>query len=174
MIEHPNSLLVYHCLQAASEGDRDTLRELWTPDIIWHIKGSSPWRGDVRGADRILDYLVQIGKIGNAGLSTDIEDVMISSKRAAMICHAHAEIGDRVLDANYLIIAEIADRRIREITSVPVDPDRAAEFWLDAAYTREPTREPTQEPTQRTNGTPIEAARLDGPTASLRSPFNRA
>jgi len=103
-----------------------------SPDIVWHIKGRSPWRGDVKGAERILEYLAEIGSIGVAGLHTEIEDVMVSNDRAAMICHAHAEIGDRVLDADYLIIANIIGRRIQEITSVPVDPDRAAEFWVDA------------------------------------------
>ena len=129
MIEHPNSLLVHHCLQAANDGDRTTLRALWAPDIVWHIKGRSPWRGDVKGADRILKQLAEIGSIG---VHTEIEDVMVSNDRAAMICHAHAKIGDRVLDADYLIIANIIGRRIQEITSVPVDPDRAAEFWMDA------------------------------------------
>jgi ketosteroid isomerase-like protein len=135
MIEHPNSLLVHHCLQAASEGDRETLRALWAPDIVWHIKGRSPWRGDVKGADRILEYLAEIGSIGVAGLHTEVEDVMVSNDRAAMICHARATIGDRLIDADYLIIANINGRRIQEITSVPVDPDRAAEFWVNAAET---------------------------------------
>lgn len=133
MIDHPNSLLVHHCLQAANEGDRLTLRALWAPDIVWHIKGRSPWRGDVKGADRILEYLAEIGNIGKLGLKTEVEDVMISEEHAAMICHTSAEIGTRVLDTKYLIIATIMSRRIQEITSVPVDPDRAAEFWVDAA-----------------------------------------
>jgi ketosteroid isomerase-like protein len=136
MIEHPNSLLVHHCLQAAGEGDRHTLRALWAPDIVWHIKGRSPWRGDVKGADRILEHLAEIGNLGVAGLQTDIEDVMVSNDRAALICHAHAKIGNRVLDADYLIIAKIIGRRIQEITSIPVDPDCATEFWIDAASAR--------------------------------------
>ena len=142
MIEHPNSLLVHHCLQAAGEGDRHTLRALWAPDIIWHIKGRSPWRGDVKGADRILEHLAEMGNLGATGLHTEIEDVMISNDRAAMICHAHAKIGDRVLDADYLIIAKIMGRRIHEITSVPVDADGAAEFWVDAANTKAPAPQP--------------------------------
>ena len=118
-----------------SEGDRETLLALWAPDIVWHIKGRSPWRGDVKGADRILECLAEIGSIGVAGLHTKIEDVMVSNDRAAMICHVQATIRDRLLDADYLIIANIIGRRIQEITSVPVDPDRAAEFWVDAAET---------------------------------------
>lgn len=131
MIEHPNSLLVHHCLQAANEGDRHTLRALWAPDIVWHIKGTSPWQGDIKGADNVLEHLAKIGDFGIAGLHTRVDDVMVSNARAAMICHIYAEIGDRVLDADFLIITEITSRRIQSITSVPIDPDRVAEFWLD-------------------------------------------
>jgi hypothetical protein len=48
-----------------------------------------------------------------------------------MICHTFAEVGDRVLDADFLVIAEIISRRIQTITTVPIDPDRVADFWLD-------------------------------------------
>lgn len=131
MIEHPNSLLVHHCLQAANEGDRQTLRALWAPDIVWHVKGASPWQGDIKGADSVLEHFAMIGNIGLNGLRTEVEDVMVSNERASMICHTHAEIGDRVLDADFLVIADILSRRIQSITSVPIDPERVAEFWLD-------------------------------------------
>jgi ketosteroid isomerase-like protein len=130
MIEHPNSLLVHHCLQAANEGDRQTLRALWAPDIVWHLKGIGPFQGDIKGADNVFEYLAQIGEIGAGGLRTEIEDVMVSNERAAMICHAYAEIDDRVLDADFLVIANINSRRIQELTTVPIDPDRVADFWV--------------------------------------------
>ena len=131
MIEHPNSLLMHHCLQAANDGDRQTLRALWAPDIVWHVKGATPWQGDIEGADNVLDHLAKIGHIGLTGLRTEVEDVMVSNKRASMICHTYAEIGDRVLDADFLVIADILSRRIQSITSVPIDPERVAEFWPD-------------------------------------------
>jgi ketosteroid isomerase-like protein len=131
MIEHPNSLLMHHCLQAANDGDRQTLRALWAPDIVWHVKGATPWQGDIKGADNVLDHLAKIGHIGLTGLRTEVEDVMVSNERASMICHTHAEIGDRVLDADFLVIADILSRRIQSFTSVPIDPERVAEFWPD-------------------------------------------
>jgi len=131
MIEHPNSLLMHHCLQAANDGDRQTLRALWAPDIVWHIKGAGPWQGDIKGADNVLEHLAMLGNLGLAGLHTEVEDVMVSDQRASMICHASAEVGDRVLDADFLVIAEIISRRIQTITTVAIDPDRVANFWLD-------------------------------------------
>jgi hypothetical protein len=129
MIEHPNSLLVHHCLHAASEGDHETLRLLWAPDIVWHIKGRSPWRGEVKGPDRILETLAEIGSLGASGLHTEIEDVLVSNDRVAVICHGHAEFGEQVLDADYVIVANIIGQRIQTVTSVPVDPENATEFW---------------------------------------------
>lgn len=129
MIQHPNSLLVHHCLQAANDGDGHTLRALWAPDIVWHVKGTGPLKSDIKGADRILEFLAQIGEVGRSGLRTEVDDVMVSNARAAMICHAYAEVGERVLDADFLVIADINSRRIQEITTVPIDIDRVAEFW---------------------------------------------
>jgi len=131
MIEHPNSLLVYHCIQAANDGDRQTLRALWAPDIVWHVKGKSPWQGEIKGADNVLEFLAKIGDFGITGVRTEVEDVMVSNERASMICRAFANLGERVLEADYLVIAEITSRRIQNITSIPLDPDRAAELWLD-------------------------------------------
>jgi ketosteroid isomerase-like protein len=131
MIEHPNSLLVHHCLQAAHEGDRETLRALWAPDIVWQIKGASPWQGEIKGADNVLEQLAKIGDFGVAGLRTEVSDVMVSNNRASMICRTFANRGERTLEADYLVIAEIDGRRIQNITSVPIDPERVAEFWMD-------------------------------------------
>ncbi len=129
MIEHPNSLLVHHCLQAANEGDRQTLSALWAPDIVWHLKGNGPLQGDIKGADNVFEFLAQIGNVGRLGVQADVEDVLVSNRRAAVICHAYAELGDRVLDADFLVIAEITSRRIQKLTTVPIDPDRVLEFW---------------------------------------------
>jgi ketosteroid isomerase-like protein len=129
MIEHPNSLLLHHCLQAANSGDQQTLRALWADDIVWHVKGAGPWQGDIKGPDAIFDYLADLGEVGTVGFHTEIEDVMVSNRRAAVICHSNAEMGERALDASFLFIATIVDRRIQEVVTVPIDPDRVEEFW---------------------------------------------
>ena len=129
MIEHPNSLLLHHCLQAANSGDRQTLRALWADDIVWHVKGAGPWQGEIKGADAIFEYLADLGEVGSVGFHTEVEDVMVSPRRAAGICHSNAEVGERALDASFLFIATIVDRRIQEVVTVPMDPDRVQEFW---------------------------------------------
>jgi ketosteroid isomerase-like protein len=126
MIQHPNSLLMHQCLQAASAGDRIALRALWAPDIVWHIKGGN---GDIKGADNILDFLALMGDVGSTGVHTEVEDVMISDERAAVICHSYLQIDDRVLDADFLVIATIISRRVQEVTTIPFDQKSVSDFW---------------------------------------------
>jgi ketosteroid isomerase-like protein len=132
MIEHPNSLLLHHCLQAANLGDRQTLRALWADDIVWHVKGAGPWHGEIKGADNIFEYLAELGDVGSVGFHSEIEDVLVSNHRAAVICHSTASMGDRELDAGYLVIASIIDRRIQSVTTVPIDSDRVQDFWEES------------------------------------------
>lgn len=129
MIDHPNTLLVHQCLQAANAGDRPTLRALWADDIVWRVKGAGPWHGDIKGPDEIFEYLASLGDVGQVGFNTAVEDVMVSNTRAAVLCQAKANLGDRTLDASYLLIATVVSRRIQEIVTVPLDPERVAEFW---------------------------------------------
>lgn len=129
MIEHPNALLLHHCLQAANAGDRQTLEALWAEDIVWEVKGASPWAGEFKGAEEVFDYLADLGEFGGVGFDLDIEDVLVSHRRAAVICRSKAAHGDRMLEARILLIATIVDRRIQHVTSVPIDNDRIEAFW---------------------------------------------
>lgn len=130
MIQHPNAFLVHQCLQAANAGDRQTLRALWADDIIWRVKGAGPWHGDIKGPDEIFEFLASLGDVGQVGFNTSVEDVMVSNTRASVLCQSKAHMGDRVLEAGFLLVATIASGRVQEITTVPLDPERVAEFWI--------------------------------------------
>ena len=129
MIEHPNSLLLHHCLQAAAAGDRQTLRALWADDIVWQVMGTDEHQGEIKGPDGILEYLAEIGELGGIGVETEVEDILISHRRAAVICRSRAARGDNDLDARFLIVATIEDRRIQRLMSLPMDPRRVEAFW---------------------------------------------
>ena len=131
MIEHPNALLLHHCLQAVNAGDRQTLEALWSDDIVWHVKDNGLFQGELKGPDAIFEYLASVGDIAPMGFLTEIEDVLISQERAAVLCRARVDGGDRSLDARVLVITKIVDRRVREVVTVPIDPERIEAFWAD-------------------------------------------
>lgn len=127
MIEHPNSLLLHHCLQAANHGDRQTLRSLWADDIVWRVQ-SGPRPGEFKGPDAIFEHLADLGDLGDTGVQTQVEDVMVSNRRAAVICRSQAAQGDHEFDTRFVVIATIEDRRIQRMTSVPIDGSSVEAF----------------------------------------------
>ncbi len=129
MIEHPNSFLVHQCLQAVSSGDTETLRALWAEDIVWHVKGKSPWQGEIRGPDAIFEYLAQLGEMGSGDYNIEVEDVMIGEERAAISLTVTASSEGRALEARMILLARIAGRRIHEVITLPIDADRVESFW---------------------------------------------
>ncbi len=129
MVDHPNSFLVHQCLQAVSSGDTETLRALWAEDITWHVKGASPWHGELVGPDSIFEYLAQLGDIGPHGYQIDVDDIMIGEERVSLVFSVKAELGGREFDSSYILLARVAGRRIQEIVAVPVEADRVAAFW---------------------------------------------
>lgn len=135
MTEHPNVLLVHQCLQALSDGDSETLRALWADDITWTVKGQSPWKGEIKGIDAVCEYLASLGEVGRVGLNLDVKDVMVSNTSAAVILQGHAEVGEDVLNASYLVMAQIVSRKVQEVISVPIDAESVAAFWEHAATT---------------------------------------
>lgn len=132
MNQHPNALLVHQCLQAMSEGDRQTLRDLWADDITWTVKGESPWKGEIKGPDEVCEYLASLGEVGRIGFNLDVSDVMVSNTSAAIVLQGHAEVGDDVLNASYLVMAQIVRRKVQEVVTIPIDAEHVAEFWEQA------------------------------------------
>ena len=135
MIDHPNSFLVHQILQAVTSGDTETLRALWSDDIVWHVKGPSPWHGELRGPEAIFEFLAQLGEVGANGYHIDIEDIMIGEERASLVIRVKASLADppRSLDSSYVLLARIAGRRVHEVITAPIDADRVEAFWRDEA-----------------------------------------
>lgn len=126
--QHPNSLLIRQAWQAVAHSDTETLKALWADDIVWHVTGSSPWRGDKHGVAQVLDYLAQVGESGDT-YDMSLVSVMANDEYAALIAHASTKRDDRVLDGEQVLLCRFVDRKIQEVWTLHLNPQAAAEFW---------------------------------------------
>ena len=62
--EHPNATAYRRTADAFRAGDIDKLRPLIAPDVVWHVPGSHPLAGEVRGRDAVLDWLAALRSLG--------------------------------------------------------------------------------------------------------------
>lgn len=131
-MDHPNLTLAERAWQAVASSDVDTLRQLWTPDIVWHVTTDNPWTGDHVGTDAVLDYLADVGEAGEA-YDASIEDVLVSDHHVLLVYRVNARRGRRSIDTGQCLLARIEGDKMAEVWTLPLDPAAFAEFWRESA-----------------------------------------
>ena len=126
--EHPNALLILQCWQAVSHSDPETLRALWSEDIVWHVTVKNPRHGDHEGPDAILDYLSRIGEI-NHTYELTLQGVIANEEYGIVTFHVDSELDGRTLSADQILFGKFKERRLTEIWTLALDPGAVQEFW---------------------------------------------
>ena len=62
--EHPNAVDYRLTADAFRARDMEALATLLTDDVIWHVPGEHPMAGDIRGRERLLEWLTAVSGIG--------------------------------------------------------------------------------------------------------------
>ena len=57
MTQHPNVTVINRMTKAVFDNDRDTLSELFTDDMIFHVRGPLPRPGDHEGVAGFLEAM---------------------------------------------------------------------------------------------------------------------
>jgi len=128
--EHPNIALARRAWQALAEADTEALGEILAADVVWHATGNTPWRGENRGFDAVLDYLARVGEFADA-FEARLDDILASRDRVLLVFHASVERDGQRLEVDYLCLAHIEEGRANEVWTLPLDPDSVAHFWAN-------------------------------------------
>lgn len=127
--DHPNALLIRQSWQAVADSDVETLLAMWADDIVWHVTGNNPWKGDHVGHDAVLEYLAQVGESGES-YDTTLTSVMANDEFGAVVCHISTKRGDRVLEVDNVLLGRFdKNRQIKEIWTLSLDPSAIDRFW---------------------------------------------
>jgi ketosteroid isomerase-like protein len=128
MSQHPNAVLVRKAWRAVARSDTETLKQLCADGIVWHATTRGPWVGDHEGLDAVLDYLGRVGEAADV-FEGNLTDLLVSEERAATVMQITARRGDRHLEVGYVILYRLAEGKIAEVWSVPLDPQATDAFW---------------------------------------------
>jgi len=128
MIDHPNSRLAHQAWQAVADSDVETLKALWSPDIVWHVTANNQWHGDHIGHENVLEYLAQVGESGDT-YDANLEDVLVSDERIAMVCSVKTRRGEHELESSFMLFSRVQNGQIAEVWSLSFDPVTVDAFW---------------------------------------------
>jgi uncharacterized protein len=125
---HPNEELVRRGYAAFSQGDMQTLRELFHPEIVWHASGRNRLAGDHRGIDAVLGYFGRTMELTDGTFTVEVHDVVGGDEHVAGFHLARAERAGRTLADNSVLLFHVRDGRATEVWQYWADPYAADEF----------------------------------------------
>ncbi len=88
---HPNADLVRDAYDLFSKGDMETLQTLWTPDIVWHVGGSSRLAGDYEGPTAILGFFGELVAATEGTFQVELQSVLADDDQGFSLHKATAD-----------------------------------------------------------------------------------
>ena len=130
MSVHDNFELVRRGYAAFSAGDTDTLNELFAPDIVHAVPGSSAVSGAHKGAQDVLAMYGKLADLSRGSVRVELEDVLSDGgDRVIAIHQTTAERDGQTLSVREALLFTIADGRVAEIQDFFADIEAMDAFW---------------------------------------------
>lgn len=103
------------------------LREIFAPDIEWHVPGHHPLAGTKKGIEEVIAYYTQLQK---ANFNAEVT-VLEGNDEQVIDCHrGWAQVGDHKIDMNWVLVYTIENGKIKTMQNFPGDQHAAdAFFW---------------------------------------------
>ena len=105
------------------------LRDLFAPDAVWTIPGTSAMAGVYRGREAIFRLLARLPKETDGTYASRLVDVLASDERAAALYRASGERRGRRLDLDQVLLFRLEAGLVREVLALPSDPVAFEAFW---------------------------------------------
>jgi ketosteroid isomerase-like protein len=129
MSEHPNVAVINKMTSAVFENDRETLAELFTDDMKFHVRGPLPSHGDHVGVDGFLQAIGSIFEATNGDVK--IEQLFCTGEGNWAVEWEHAVLGRNgsTLEARNAFVYEFQDGRIAEMWMICAALAGSESFW---------------------------------------------
>ncbi len=115
--------------EAFQTGDMDTMRTLFTDDIVWHAPGGNPLSGDARGIPAVLQRFGELAERSGGTFRVEVLDMLESDAHVVVLGRATASREGRSLDSLYCHIFSFRGAKVSESWVVDYDQAATDAFW---------------------------------------------
>lgn len=129
MSEHPNVTVVNRMTKAVFENDEDTLSELFTDDLIFHVRGPFPRPGDHEGVAGFLGTMGAIFELTDGDVKLEQLFCIADGPWAAEWEHAVFGRDGRTLEANDMFVYRFEGAQIAELWMISAASTGSESFW---------------------------------------------
>lgn len=129
MSEHPNVAVINRMTKAVFENDSDTLEELFTDDLTFHVRGPLPRPGDHQGVAGFLGALGAIFELTDGDVKIEQLFCVADGPWAAEWEHAVLGRKGRTLETKNAFIYRFEGDRIADLWMICAAPAGSESFW---------------------------------------------
>ncbi|MGI9624307.1 MAG: nuclear transport factor 2 family protein [Acidimicrobiales bacterium] len=129
MSEHPNVATIDRMTKAVFENDLNALGDLFTGDVVFHVRGPLPMPGDYHGADGFLSALGTVFELTDGDVKIEKLFCTADESWATEWERAHFGRNGDSLEAENAFIYRFEGTRIAEIWMICSAPAGSELFW---------------------------------------------
>jgi len=129
MADHPNAELFKRGYSAFQQGDLDTVRSLFAPDIVWHVPGKNHLAGDHSGVDNVLALFGRNFAETGGTFKVDVHDILGNDTHGVAIANVSGQREGKSLDDRYTHVVHVKDGKITESWIFTEHQDTVDDFW---------------------------------------------
>jgi ketosteroid isomerase-like protein len=112
---HPNEELMRRGFDAFGRGDMDALRELFDPEIAYHVPGRNPLAGDYHGPDQVLGLFGRIFEVSGGTFRAELHDAVANDEHAVALFTARGQREGATLEDRQVLVCHARDGRLVEV-----------------------------------------------------------
>jgi ketosteroid isomerase-like protein len=129
MSEHPHVAVINRMTEAAIAGDKKTLADCFTEDMVFHARGPLPRVGDHRGVEGFLGVVGTISELTAGDLKLEKQFAIADGNWAAEWERALLGRNGQTLDIHNAFIYRFEDGRIAEMWMLGAGPAGSESFF---------------------------------------------
>ncbi|HYN36008.1 MAG TPA: nuclear transport factor 2 family protein [Actinomycetota bacterium] len=130
MAEHQNVERARKGYEAFKTGDLDTMKELFSDDIVWHVGGNNSLTGDYKGQEDVFNLFGRIMQETDSTLNNEVHDILGNDEHVIALVHVTAKRGSKTLDTNSVQVFHVnSNGNVTESWTFVEEADTWNDFW---------------------------------------------
>ena len=127
---HPNEDTVRQGYKAFGEGDMDTLRSLFAPDVVHVATGNNPLAAEYKGVDEVLGYYGKLFELSDGTFTAELKSTRAEGDdKVVATHHDKARRGDKTLDQDETLTFSLSGGKITRLEENHSDQAAYDAFW---------------------------------------------
>jgi ketosteroid isomerase-like protein len=138
-LDHDRAATFIEALHRAQEelysgGSVDAVRHLLTPDVVWHVPGTSPIAGRHDGIEEVIAYMLRRRDLADRTFRMHLREILVGEGDLfAALTDGDAAIGGRARKWSTIGLYRLRGDRLAECRLIPFDAAEFDEIWGGSA-----------------------------------------